>query len=150
MRTGFNLTGGRLGHAFRRRLVQAPGLVSLMLGLAACQSNVVGPDESELPSQAVRFSVDIGPLFAMHCAGCHVGGTTSGVNLTTYASVQSSIGDQYGELVVRPGNAAGSPLVDKIEPSPRIGARMPQGNPPLTADQIALVRAWIDAGALDN
>lgn len=121
------------------------------MGLAACQSNVVGPEMPDVPSPSVSFSADIGPLFATHCAGgCHVGGTTSGVNLETYASVRSSRGDQYNELVVRPGDAAGSPLVDKIEASPRFGSRMPQGSPPLSSAQIVQVRAWIDAGALDN
>lgn len=144
----FDRAGDREGRRFTAAIVQVSVVVSLVMGLVACQNNVIGPSES--PPQAVSFSADVGPLFAVHCAGCHVGGITSGVSLETHADVRSSIGAQYGELVVRPGDAAGSPLVDKIEPSPRFGARMPRGNPPLSSNQIAQVRAWIDAGALDN
>ncbi len=111
----------------------------------------MGPEDAAGPPGATaQFSADIQPLFARRCGGgCHVGGTTSGVDLSTYASVRASIGVQYGERVVRPGDAAGSPLVDKIEAAPRFGSRMPQGSP-LSAAEIGQVRAWIDAGALDD
>jgi hypothetical protein len=51
---------------------------------------------------------------------------------------------------VAPGNAADSYLYMKIAGDPRIaGDRMPFGGT-LTAAEIELVRAWIDAGAKNN
>jgi hypothetical protein len=66
----------------------------------------------------------------------------------------------WGELVNRPsmevptrmrvvpGNPGASYLLEKISQSkPAVGEQMPPGQP-LTADKIAMVRAWIAAGAL--
>lgn len=81
-------------------------------------------------------------------SGCHIGNNTNGVRLDSYENVMDSEGTQYGELVVQPGDADGSPLVDKITPgTPEFGERMPQGGPYLSDDEIDLIRAWIDNGA---
>lgn len=118
--------------------------------LSGCRNTVVGPDGPGPPVQTVSFAADILPLLTARCTPCHITTRTSGVGLSTFANARGSIGDQYGEAVVQPGDAAGSPLVDKIEAAPRFGSRMPLGETPLTADEIARVRAWIDDGALDN
>lgn len=145
-------SAGRDGHSLRGVAVQTLGAIGFLLALGACESTVIGLDDEEPPSEGVSFAADIRPLFASSCggSGCHIGQSTNGVDLSTHASVRASRGVQYGEAVVRPGDAAGSPLVDKIEASPRIGSRMPLAGTPLTVQQIASVRAWIDAGALDN
>lgn len=121
-----------------------------LLALTGCRNTVIGPDGPGPPAQNVSFAADIQPLLAARCTPCHITTTTSGVRLSTHPDVLGSTGDQYGEAVVRPGDAAGSPLVDKVEAAPRFGSRMPLGEPPLSSDEIAQVRAWIDAGALDN
>ena len=111
----------------------------------------MGPDRGGPSTVAASYSADVAPLFAATCGdGCHVGGAAGGVDLGTYAAVRASVGDQYGVPAVIAGDAGASPLVDKIEAAPRFGARMPVGRAPLSADQIARVRAWIDAGALDD
>lgn len=124
-------------------------ILGLALSLGACQSNVVGPSD-EAPTATATFAADVQPLFVRSCTGCHGAEATSGVDLSTHAATLASVGTQYGEAIVRPGDAANSPLVDKIEAAPRFGARMPQGMGPLTGAEIARVRAWIDAGALDD
>lgn len=92
----------------------------------------------------VDYSTRIQPIFNARCTSCH--GGTSGVTLTDYASTMASVGSQYGTNVVIAGNADGSPLVDKIEPSPDHGNRMPQGGT-LPDSSIALIRQWISEGA---
>jgi hypothetical protein len=53
------------------------------------------------------------------------------------------------EKRVAPGNSAASFLIEKLASAqPRSGSQMPLGSNPLPADEIALIRAWIDAGAL--
>jgi hypothetical protein len=49
---------------------------------------------------------------------------------------------------VVPGNPGASLLVEKISPNPRFGARMPDGFPPLTDDEIQLIVTWIQEGAI--
>lgn len=129
-----------------------PLAVTLFLLLAACQSekidNTIGLD----PDGPVSFSVDVLPLLTASCggSGCHVGQRTSGVELTNYDRIMTSVGDQYGRAIVVPHDAANSPLVDKIRPQPDVGLRMPFGRAPLTADQIARIEAWIEEGARNN
>ncbi|MCH7640181.1 MAG: hypothetical protein IH855_12095 [Bacteroidetes bacterium] len=124
----------------------------LFLAIAGCRSTVVGPPDIVEPTEPVLFSSDIFPILAQNCAlsGCHAGSGTNGVRLGSYAEATSSVGLQYGELVIQPFNADGSPIIDKISGIPEFGVRMPFGRTPLSAEQIGLIRAWINQGARDN
>lgn len=91
-------------------------------------------------------------IFNNNCSGsgCHIEERNSGVRLDSYNNVIESEGAQYGELVVQPGDANGSPLVDKIESeNPEFGDRMPVGGA-LSSSQISLIKEWIDDGAENN
>ena len=41
-------------------------------------------------------------------------------------------------------------LVQKIEGTAAVGARMPRGLPPLSTANINLIRQWVEQGALNN
>lgn len=112
----------------------------------------MGPPDIIEPDEVVSFATVVFPIFAQSCAlsGCHAGTGTNGVRLGSYSEAVSSIGLQYGELVIRPFNADSSPLVDKISGIPRFGERMPFGGPYLSAEEIGSIRAWINQGARDN
>ena len=86
-------------------------------------------------------------IFQDNCGGCHIGNAQNGVQLDSYQNVTTSVGDVYGTEVVNPGNPDQSPLVDKIEPSPENGQRMPQGGPYLSDERINQIRQWIADGA---
>ncbi len=133
-------------------------LCSLGLILGACGGNSTGPgddDEDPPPGNDIgtepTFS-NVQQIFQRSCggAGCHINQRTNGVQLNTYQNVIESEGVDYGELVVQPGDADGSPLVDKIEPNPTIPPRMPEGNNFLSQDRIDQIRQWIDEGAENN
>lgn len=127
-------------------------LVFFALGMfmISCGDSSTGPDNGGEEPLEPTFS-NVLQIFEDNCASCHVGATTSGVRLDSYDNVMSSVGEQYGEEVVQPGDAAGSPLVDKIESSnPEYGSRMPQGQSPLSSDQIGLIKEWINEGADNN
>jgi len=100
----------------------------------------------------VRFSTEVLNIFNASCggSGCHINAVKNGVNLTTYSTVMSSRGTKYNSLIVLAGNAAGSPLINKLGSNPAFGVRMPDGKPALSSTQIATISRWINEGALNN
>lgn len=102
-----------------------------------------------LPAGSIYAQVDyyreIQPLFDHYCTACH--GNIGGTDLSSYEATMQSEGERYGISIVIPGDPDGSPLVDKIEPSPEYGDRMPLNREPLSEEQIALIRQWIEEGA---
>lgn len=132
-------------------------ICSLGLVVVSCGDNSTGANgggngtgngDGDTPTEPT-FS-NVLDIFNNNCggSGCHIGETTSGVRLDSYDNVTNSEGVQYGELVVQAGNAAASPLVDKIESdNPQEGDRMPPNGSYLSNDQIDLIKQWIDDGA---
>ncbi len=126
--------------------------LAICLTVSACQSRKIDNTMIVDPGAPVSYARDIQPLFSSSCggAGCHINQSVNGVELTNYQQVMSSIGVQYGEAIVDPGDPDSSPLVDKIEPTPQFGTRMPQNRAPLSAQKITLIRTWIAEGAANN
>lgn len=129
-----------------------PVLLSLIIVLTLISCSNDSGNDIMGPVEDVSFVNDIQPIFNGSCggAGCHVGATQNGVNLSSYDQVMNSAGQQYGREIVEPGSPDESPLVDKIEPNPQFGQRMPFGRDPLSNHQIEQIRVWIEEGALDN
>ena len=93
---------------------------------------------------AVDYVHDIKPLFAERCYACHSSlKRKSGLRLDAGQFIHK--GGKAGPAVV-PGKPDESPLVQAV-----IGAndmeRMPPEGSPLTAEQIAMLRKWIESGA---
>lgn len=95
----------------------------------------------------VEYEDQIQTIFDARCTSCH-GAGQNGFNSSSYDAVMNSASpsNRYNGPYVIAGNADGSPLVDKIEPNPQFGSRMPDING-LPNEQIALIRQWIDEGA---
>lgn len=90
---------------------------------------------------------DVGSIFAGRCTKCHSGPAAPlGLDLSTYDSAIS--GSWTGRVIVA-GDAANSPVIRRLKGE--ILPRMPFDGPPfLTDEEIALISAWIDAGAIDG
>jgi hypothetical protein len=85
------------------------------------------------------FDVNIEPIFAVECTICHNTSTlTGGLDLSTYAGVMK--GGQSGAVVV-PGDSANS-LIIKIQSAKHFHNA--------SADEVDLIKQWIDAGALEK
>ena len=120
--------------------------------LSACDNKKVDNSMIVDPGNDISYATEVQPIFNQTCGGvgCHVGEATNGVNLTSYAQTMASEGLQYGGKVVIPGNGAGSPLINKLNPNPTHGSRMPLGQAALSSSSIATIRTWIDEGAANN
>lgn len=123
-------------------------LALLSLLLFSCVSNVEDLTDDVVPEpDEVSYASDIQPIFNSQCTSCH--GNNGNISFTTYANTTSGTGNFYGANLIISGDADASGLVDKIEPNPESGSRMPQGGS-LTATEIATIKAWINQGALNN
>ena len=125
-------------------------LICGLLCSLACINNtedVTGPLPDDEVIENVSYSASVQPIFNNACVSCH--GSSGGVNLSSYAQLMNSVGNNYGSNLVVAGNADASGLVDKIEPDPQIGGRMPVGGS-LTNTKIETIRVWIDEGAQNN
>jgi hypothetical protein len=88
----------------------------------------------------VSFSKQVAPIFAGRCVACHNARTAKGrLNMETYANLLK--GGESGASVVAM-NPAESLLHMEIE-----AGSMPKDADPLTPEQIAVVKKWIETGA---
>lgn len=112
------------------------GSLSLLaaLGLFIC-----GTSQAE-----VSFRRDIAPILQRRCVACHGEETSKGAyRLDSFAHLQQTGESELPPLV--PGKIEESELYRLlVEPSP--GDRMPQKADALPAEEIALVKQWIEAG----
>jgi hypothetical protein len=93
---------------------------------------------------AVNFERDIRPLLHARCVECHgPEKPKGGLRLDTKTAAMK--GGASGPAIV-PGKSAESELIRRVSSSDP-AERMPSKGEPLTAREIALLRAWIDAGA---
>ncbi len=116
---------------------------SLLLSILLAPSVVIAHD-------TLDFNAIQGILSA-NCGGgnCHINQATSGVNLSSYEALMSSIGEQYEGPVVVAGSPSRSPLIDKIlMPAPEHGSRMPLGGEPLDELELDMLLDWISDGAI--
>lgn len=97
-------------------------------------------------AEPVDFSKAIHPIFVSRCVSCHnTDSPQAGLTLGTRESMIK--GGVHGPAVI-PGDSARSLIVKRILGEG--GARMPMGGKPLAADEIDLIRRWIDEGAIVN
>lgn len=117
--------------------------------------------ECEGVTQAVSFAADVAPIFQSKCAtsGCHTGslpdggmnlGAESAYEATVNHATKSCSGDR---VRIIPGDPAESYLWDKIQNTDLCGTSgkmPPSGKPQLTADEKAVITAWICGGAVQD
>lgn len=132
---------------------------ALVAGAVLVSLGAFGPDH-ERPSVDSRFAMaasqdtvsfadDILPIFRQRCAECHGAEDENGevrtevsLNLLEYERVMA--GSEFG-TVIEAGDPANSFLLDMI-----VDGTMPEQGDPVPEEEIALIRAWIEAGAPNN
>src|SRR5688500_8418165 len=97
-------------------------------------------------ANAASYYRDVRPILQRHCHGCHERSTkSSNLDLTTYEGLMA--GDQLGPSVKAAG-PSDSLILKSV--TGELQPQMPMGQRPLTAEQIASIRTWIEAGAKDD
>ncbi|MBN2365399.1 MAG: hypothetical protein EH225_05455 [Calditrichaeota bacterium] len=132
-------------------------LVFIFSFLVVFSCERAGPVEQEPPSQATFNNIQTS-IFNQSCAlsNCHAGSSAPfGLDLSAESSYNNLVNVASQEvpslLRVDPGEPDSSYLVLKVEgASGIIGQRMPIGGNPLSAEQINLIREWINNGAPNN
>ncbi|MDX2266807.1 MAG: PSD1 and planctomycete cytochrome C domain-containing protein [Bryobacter sp.] len=98
-----------------------------------------------VPGWAVDFAKDVQAVFARKCVMCHGGAQQiSGLRLDNGADAAKG---GYSGAVIQPGQAAASKLLERVK-STKDGFRMPPMGPPLKAEEVAALEAWINEGAV--
>lgn len=93
--------------------------------------------------KSVDFVLDIHGILSENCAECHMGGVRKGgLQMDTRRLLVQ--GGDSGAAIVE-GDSAASRLIHLVASSDP-NERMPPKGEPLTQEQIALLRAWIDQG----
>jgi mono/diheme cytochrome c family protein len=106
-------------------------------------------DFTKLPPAATRpvdFVKDIQPILDAHCVKCHGPEKQKGGWRADVKEVALTGGDDHAPDIV-PGKSGESPMIHFVaglDPD----MKMPAKGDPLTAEQIGLLRAWIDQGAI--
>src|SRR5262245_24740293 len=95
-------------------------------------------------AEPIDYARDVKPVLARHCYACHgPEKQRSGLRLDTCAAALK--GGNNGPAIV-PGKSDSSRLIKAITAADNVPV-MPPKEPRLSTAEIALLRAWIDAGA---
>lgn len=95
-------------------------------------------------AEPVDYRRDVQPILAKHCYECHgPDKQKSGLRLDTVAAAKEG---GYNGAAFVPGKSSESLIVAALTGTGDV-ARMPEERPPLSPDEIDLIKRWIDEGA---
>src|SRR5487761_507701 len=124
-------------------LVRSPrlGALSSLAAFLLVAGSAAAEDSAPPP---VSYSEQIKPLLSGRCYACHGSDAAQ-----RKADLELHVRDKAVREAIVPGKAAESPLVERItSQDPELRMPPPDSKkPPLTAEEIALVKRWIDEGA---
>jgi mono/diheme cytochrome c family protein len=122
------------------RLTLPARLLHVLTACALCWAGFLPAWAAE-----VDYAREVQPVLARRCFACHGPDTQeAGLRLDEAASATAKL--DSGMTAIVPGDAAGSELLARVESDDEF-LQMPPEGPRLSADEIASIRGWIDAGA---
>jgi len=102
--------------------------------------------KSAAPIDVVLYDPHVRELFVVHCSECHMGGRRKGrLSLASTEFIDRE--SETGWRIVARGSPESSELLRRIRLPAGDEFAMPPDGPRLPAEQIELVRRWIEAGA---
>ena len=135
---------GSAMHVTRRRAVLFLAALAVVLGGHLSRERL-SAQESARP---IQFNRDVRPILSDGCFSCHGPNEAARQAALRLDVPEGALEDRgrYGGPVIVPGNPDASLLFHRIT-TEDTRERMPRGRSPLTADQIATLRRWIEDGA---
>lgn len=138
----------------RPRIPPPPTSLVLVLLVSACAGDLENPDRFEAPTQDGCDLDVVEDIFEPKCGNpaCHGAGEGPAADLDLVSpgvadrlvGVEAGAeGQCVGRVRVDPNDVDGSLLLEKLEPDPSCGDRMPLLIEPLSAEEIACVRDWV-------
>jgi ABC-type branched-subunit amino acid transport system substrate-binding protein len=127
-----------------RMMKKTCSLANLVVACVAC-AFAVGLYSLVLAADgfAPDYSAQIAPIFQQKCLTCHSKATQmGGLVVDSYEAVMK--GGDHGRMIV-PGKAEESLMVQMLEG--KVQPLMPFGADPVSPSTIAVIKAWVDAGA---
>lgn len=113
----------------------------LVFALLWIFTSTVGAQE---PAE-ITFSHDVQPIFARRCLQCHGSGDQEGgLRLDNRDAALAKL--ESGQRAIIPGDVAESALLARVT-SDDPDLRMPPEGKPLTEEEVATLRSWIQGGA---
>ena len=91
----------------------------------------------------IDFAHEVVPVLKQHCGKCHTGDQKKG-GLSLNTRETTLVGGESGKIVVS-GKSAESELIQRLT-SDDPDVKMPPEGPRVSAEQVALLKTWIDAG----
>ena len=140
--TGYR--GGQLSQGEDHLTEYMPGVLRAVLGMPNAAR--LAAQNATSASPGTFYGSYIQPIFNAHCVGCHGPNKQKAkLRLDSYAELMR--GASYGH-VIRPGNAQGSELFERITLPADDDDFMPADKKrPLASSEVKLVELWISAGA---
>ncbi|HTD67184.1 MAG TPA: DUF1549 domain-containing protein [Candidatus Limnocylindria bacterium] len=120
-----------------------------LFALVAVLSLAFQVSAAELPPAATRpvdFVKDVQPILAKNCYECH-GEKKQRAELRWDVKAVALKGGEHGPAIV-PGKSSESLMIQLVAGLKGDESRMPAKGEPLSAEQIGVLRAWIDQGAI--
>src|SRR5579872_1166755 len=119
---------------------------AFMLAAVFCTASFFRPPPIAADDQPepVDYVQDIKPILSRRCYACH-GALKQKNGLRLDTAVLAIKGGDSGAAIV-PGKSAASLIVEAVTGAEGVSKMPPEGEP-LTSEQIAKLRAWIDQGA---
>lgn len=121
-------------------------LASLGLALVVAGARLDGAEPSK--ENLVDFNRDIRPILSARCLNCHGVDEEARKGELRLDQRADAVRNRDSSFVIKPGHSADSELLaritstekDEVMPPPKAG-------PPLKAEEVALLKKWIDQGA---
>src|SRR5262245_24153579 len=121
------------------RLGSVLPLLALTVPAAADLPNLPPPADRK-----INFAKDVQPIFAAACYSCH-GDMRQQSSFRLDRKADALKGGEIGKSIV-PGKSGESPLIRYVARLDKV-VKMPPKGDRLTAEQVGILRAWIDQGA---
>lgn len=124
----------------------SPSTISSRLGAVVLVLGATAPAFA-VDEKPITYDDHVAAILRKNCVQCHgEAKQEAGLNFASFAGVMN--GGSGGAVVVA-GRSSVSRLLQVISAEDP-AERMPPDNDPLAAEQIALIKAWIDAGLREN